>query len=55
MNTKHSFFDIEKTIVKTLLKNNFTNVSFNIYDENIPETDFLTFDENNKEVILPVF
>lgn len=38
---------IEKTIVKTLLKNNFTNVSFNIYDET-PETDFLNFNEENK-------
>lgn len=39
---------IEKTIVNTLIKNNFTNVSFNIYDEENPQTNFLNFDENVK-------
>lgn len=39
---------IEKVIVNTLQKNNFVNVSFNIYDETQPETDFLNFDENVK-------
>jgi hypothetical protein len=39
---------VEKTIVNTLQKNNFTNVSFNIYDEEQPQTNFLNFDENIK-------
>lgn len=39
---------IEKTIVTTLEHNGFNNVSFNIYDERNPITDFLMFDETNK-------
>lgn len=39
---------VEKIIVKQLEKNGYTNVSYNIYDETIPETDFLKFDETNQ-------
>lgn len=38
----------EKTIVTTLEKNGFTNISYNIYDENKPETNFLSFDETKQ-------
>ena len=36
---------VEKTIVTTLEKNGFTNVTYNIYDELVTETNFLLFDE----------
>lgn len=38
----------EKIIINTLEKNGFSNLSYNIYDENKPETNFLLFDESNK-------
>jgi hypothetical protein len=39
---------VEKTIVTTLEKNNFSNITYNIYDENKAETNFLIFDETKK-------
>jgi hypothetical protein len=38
----------EKIIINTLEKNGFNNLSYNIFDEDKPETNFLLFDETKQ-------